>query len=94
MKNQLIDNPLEILKKLLLRYNFVIFVVLASVGLSVSILTLNDILNRPYNSSDASQTTKTIFDQPTADSITVLRGSTTNNAYKNLPPGRINPFAE
>jgi len=94
MKNQPINNPLGLLVRLLIRYNFVILIVIASIGLCASVLVLNDILNRPYTTTSNNQAASTIFDQSTTNRITDLRGSSTNTTYTTLLPGRINPFSE
>jgi len=95
MKQQSIGNPLTSLTRLLVRYNFVILVILVSVGLSASVLILNNILTQPYKTSSSSQTTSTIFDQSAINQVTSLETSSSNTVYKNLPTGdRVNPFYE
>ncbi|HUC96730.1 MAG TPA: hypothetical protein VMR16_03660 [Candidatus Saccharimonadales bacterium] len=94
MKNQSIDNPLKLLMKLIGRYNFVIFIIIISIGLSASVLILNDILNRPYSATSQSAAPTTRFDQSTITRLSKLETSANNNTYNTLPPGRVNPFSE
>jgi len=90
MKNHSIDNPLKNVVKLVFRYNFVIFVVIVSIGLMASILFLNEIVNRPYSNGNGS----TIFDITTINRLDKLQPSTKNTSYKTIPPGRASPFSE
>lgn len=94
MKNQSIDNPLKLLVKLVSRYNFVIFIVIVSVSLMVSILVLNGILDRPYTNNSSPNTSSTIFDTSTINRLNKLETSAKNSAYSAQPLGRVNPFSE
>jgi hypothetical protein len=90
MKNHSIDNPLKNTGKLVFRYNFVIFIVIVTIGLMASVLFLSDIMNRPYLSGDSS----TIFDLTTINRLDKLQPSIKNTSYKVVPPGRASPFSE
>lgn len=90
MKKRSIDNPLKNALKLVFRYNFVIFIVIVSIGLMVSVLLLSDIMNKPYANGDSS----TIFDTTTINRLSKLQPSTKNTSYKIIPPGRASPFSE
>jgi hypothetical protein len=90
MKKHSIDNPLKYAMRLVIRYNFVIFIVIVSIGLMASILFLSDIMNRPYSNGDNS----TIFDITTINRLDKLQPSTKNTSYKTIPPGRASPFSE
>jgi hypothetical protein len=94
MKKHSIDNPFKYITKLLIRYNFVIFIVIVTVGLMASILYLSDILNRPYSNGSTTGDSSTIFDTNTISRIGKLQPSKTNTSYKTMPPGRASPFSE
>jgi len=85
-----IDNPLKTAVKLILRYNFVIFVVVVSIGLMASILLLSEVTNRPYSNG----TSSTIFDITTINNVNKLQPSAKNTLYKTIPAGRASPFSE
>jgi hypothetical protein len=90
MKKHPLGNPLKSLKKLFFRYNFVIFIVIISIGLMAAVLYLSGIMNSPYSNSDGS----TIFDTTTINRLDQLQPSAKNTAYKTISPGRTNPFSE
>lgn len=90
MKKQSIGNPLKYLSKLFIRYNFVIFIVIISVGLMAAVLFLSYIMSSPYSTADNS----TIFDTTTVSRLNNLQPSTINISYKVIPPGRASPFSE
>jgi hypothetical protein len=93
MKDLSITNPIKQIIRYISRFSLIIFIILASIGIIVSFLILNSILNgSPINI--LSNTTSKSFDQPTINQLNKLEPSTKNNNYKNLPSGRINPFAE
>jgi hypothetical protein len=94
MKSQSTISPLKSIIRLIHRYNFVIFIVIVSVGLMASILFLNDILNRPYTNGTSSGNTTTIFDVPTINRLNKLESSASNTSYKTVSPGRQSPFTE
>lgn len=94
MKNILINNPFESLTKIISKYNSVLFIVIVTTGLTVSILILNDILNRPYSNGSITGNSSTIFDTQTINRLNQLQSSTNNTSYKTLPSGRASPFSE
>lgn len=94
MKNNSINNPLKQFVNLLSRYNLVIFIVLVTGGLILSIIMLNNILTQPYSNNTEPSTTVTTFDQLTINRLVKLETSAKNTNYRTLPSGRINPFSE
>jgi len=79
------------------RYNLVIFIVLISAGLVVSVLILNNIVSQPTNNSSNPSTNPTAtstFDQSTINRLNKLETSANNTSYQTLPAGRNNPFSE
>ncbi len=80
--------------RLLIKFNFVIFIVLVTSGLIMSVMILNSILARPYADKNGSNGTTTTFDQQTIDRLNKLNVSTNNINYQTLPSGRTNPFSE
>ncbi|MCX6728332.1 MAG: hypothetical protein NTV39_00985 [Candidatus Saccharibacteria bacterium] len=94
MKNNSLNNPLKLFVDLVIRYNFVIFVVLVSTGLMASVLFLSDILNRPYSNGSKTGDSSTIFDSSTMSRLDTLQPSAKNSSYKTAPTGRANPFSE
>jgi hypothetical protein len=94
MKNNSIDSPLKFFKKIFIRYNFVIFVVIVSIFLMAAVLFLNDILNRPYTNGSTTRDNSTIFDTTTMSNLDKLQPSANNTSYKTTPTGRANPFSE
>jgi hypothetical protein len=96
MKNISLTNPFKQLANLFVRYNLVIFIVLMSFGLVMSILILNNIISQPTNgnNSNPSSTQPTSFDQSTINRLNKLEPSASNTSYQTLPAGRNNPFSE
>lgn len=94
MKNNPFDNPLKYITELIIRYNFVIFVVIVSVGLMSSVLLLNEMLNRPYSNGSTTGDNPTIFDKSVITSLEKLQPSSSNKTYKTPATGRSNPFTE
>lgn len=80
--------------RLLVRFNFVIFIVLVTSGLIMSVMILNSILARPYADNNGSNGATTTFDQQTINRLNKLNVSTNNTNYQTLPSGRTNPFSE
>ena len=94
MKSNSINNPLRSVINLVIRYNFVIFVVIVSTGLMASVLFLTDILNRPYSNGSKTGDSSTIFDTSTMSRLDTLQPSAKNASYKTAPAGRSSPFSE
>lgn len=94
MKSNSINNPLKSVINLVIRYNFVIFVVIVSTGLMASVLFLTDILNRPYSNGSKTGDSSTIFDTSTMSRLDKLQPSANNTSYKTAPTGRSSPFSE
>ncbi len=94
MKNNSLNNPLKLFINLIIRYNFVIFVVIVSIGLMASVLFLSDILNRPYSNGSKTGDSSTIFDTSTMSRLDTLQTSAINTSYKTAPTGRASPFSE
>lgn len=94
MKSNSLNNPLKLFINLVIRYNFVIFVVIVSIGLMASVLFLTDILNRPYSNGSKTGDSSTIFDTSTMSRLDTLQPSANNTSYKTAPAGRANPFSE
>jgi len=84
-------NPIMIAKDFLGRYNLVLFIVLISCLLILSILILSGILAQPF---DAGTGTPPSFDQTAINRLSQFETSDKNTNYNNLPTGRINPFFE
>lgn len=86
-------NPVE---KFMMRYNFVILIVVAAAVLSVSVyLSYTAYLSAstPSDSSAASQI-PTSFDKATSDKIDQLHTSDDESVTVPQPTGRISPFSE
>jgi hypothetical protein len=94
MKNNSLNNPLKLFINLIIRYNFVIFVVIVSTGLMASVLFLTDILNRPYSNGSKTGDSSTIFDTSTMSRLDKLQPSANNTSYKTALTGRSSPFSE
>ncbi len=94
MKNSSTNNPLKLLTKILIRYNFVIFVVLVGGALVLSVIIANDILNQPFENTVNSNNVAKTFDQDTISRLGPYNIITHNNSDQTIPTGRINPFSE
>lgn len=94
MKNSSVNNPLKKFVNLLLRYNFVIFVSMLSVGLIVSVIILTNILTEPYTEDENLNPTGPTFDQSTIIRLDKLETSASNKSYKTMPSGRADLFSE
>lgn len=86
-------NPVE---KFILRYNFVILIVLAAAVLSVSVYLSYKAYIAASTPSDASAASQipTAFDKTTSDKIDKLHTSDDSSITTTQPPGRISPFTE
>jgi hypothetical protein len=84
-------NPIQPVKQIFGRYNFVIFVVIVSVLLIFSVTVLSAILSQQ---TDDKAVITSDFDQVTMNRLSGLETSANNTNYNNLPTGRINPFFE
>lgn len=81
------------------RYNLVSFIVIVAAGLAVSVMILNNILVRSFDSINNNRETTNIvadtpIDQATVNQLLKLEKSDNNVNYKILPVGRNNPFSE
>lgn len=88
-----LTNPVE---KFMIRYNFVILVVVAAAVLSVSVYLSYTAYLSASTPSDASAASQipTVFDKATSDKIDKLHTSDDPNISTTQPPGRISPFSE
>lgn len=86
----------SILLTFLKRYHIVIFSLTIVIGVSVSMLMLNELLSRSSDpdASSTTTTTTTTFDQDTIEKIKKFRSSDSEDNNFSLPPGRTNPFRE
>jgi hypothetical protein len=84
-------NPLKSLKSILVRYNFVIFVVVTAFLLIFSVTVLTTILNQQ---TEGQAPAVIDFDQVTINKLNGLEISSNNSTFNNLPAGRTNPFSE
>ena len=97
MENTTVKTPISI-KRILKRFNIVLFITILVSGLIFSIFVLNHILTQlPTNFlPTVNRTTLEIVnvDQATIDQFNKLKTSDNNTDIKELPSGRINPFSE
>ena len=90
MNIQKID-PVKSIKYIFSRFNLVIFIVVVSGALVITITILTAILYAPYSKST---TVDTSLDQVTINRLGGYETSANNTSFNNLPSGRINPFSE
>lgn len=94
MKNKSITHPFRPIVNLIKRSSFVIFVIVVTGGLVISVLTLTNILINPLGGDSTSSTTVTTgFDQATINRLNKLTESSNSSKDQALPSGRINPFS-
>ena len=97
MENNPIKTTISI-KRVLKRFNIVLFITILTSGLIFSIFVLNRILVQ-FPANIPSTVNKTVFeivkiDQSTIDQFNRLKISDNNTDLKEIPSGRINPFFE
>lgn len=87
------SNPVE---AFIIRYNFVIIVVVSSIALGVSVfLSYMTIINSStVDPTSVQSSIPTSFDPATTERINQLHTSTDKDLDTSLPSGRINPLSE
>lgn len=94
MKDDSIKNPFEPIINFFSRYNLVIFIIVIVVGLTVSILTLNDILTIPFKEKEGqSNQSQVVFDEAALSKINLLNPKESNN-YNETSKKTRNIFSE
>lgn len=77
------------------RFHVVIFVIVVLGGVAASVFTLNTIIIRSSDTSDAPVgSSGAAFDQATIKRIDELKTRDQSSGGLSLPPGRTNPFVE
>lgn len=95
MKKDSIINPIKFIKTIFNRFSLVLFIVIITGGLILSIFMLNDILARlPNISASSSKAQPITFDQSTINLLNKLKSSSEDLGTQKLPAGRTNPFFE
>lgn len=92
-----IMNMMRIIKDIFNRVSLLLFIIIVTGGLIVSVITLNDILTSQQandNVVSKNNNNKVVADQTTINGLNKLKKSSDNTTAKTLPSGRINPFAE
>lgn len=93
MKNMQLSK--EGILSLIKRYHFVIFTVVVTIVLSVSVLLLYSIVYKASGEDSIPQNSiSTSFDQATIDEIDQLKTSSEPSEPLDFSEGRINPFSE
>jgi len=87
----------KLIKRLALKFNVVIFVVVLVGTLIFCVLVLDNALNQPANGKppkDESIIKSLTLDQSAINQLDALKTSSENTALKELPAGKTNPFIE
>ncbi len=90
------SKPINPAESFLIRYNFVVLVVISAATLSVAIYlaSMTFLASSDPSNAEIKSTVPSTFDKTTREKINTLHESNDQNISTQTPEGRIDPFSE